>query len=194
MQIARSGGESDPVGPDASRVARCARKSLRTRRQMGAVRNKLSPQYRARPQQLNIVLICAARYDEAIAHCAKLLPDSPFKVMCLGRARLERGKVEEAIQILSSGGRSDNYLGYAYGRAGRRDEAEKMAAGDRHSPFEQALTFAGLGDKDRTLEALDRMAAFGPVRIGRALASPEMAFLRGDPRLKALRKKVGLPQ
>jgi hypothetical protein len=52
-----------------------------------------------------------------------------------------------------------------------------------------------LGDKDRTLEALDRMTVLGPVRIGReAINAPEFALLRGDPRLKALRKKVGLPE
>jgi len=62
------------------------------------------------------------------------------------------------------------------------------------SPFQQALIFAGLGDKDRTLEALDRMTVPGPIRIGRALAFPEFALLRGDPRVKALRKKVGLPE
>jgi hypothetical protein len=30
--------------------------------------------------------------------------------------------------------------------------------------------------------------------MGRLLASPEFALLRGDPRLKALRNNVGLPQ
>jgi hypothetical protein len=78
------------------------------------------------------------------------------------------------------------------GRAGRRDEAEKYAASVAWNPFQQALTFAGLGDKERTLEALDRMTMLGPFRIGRALTFPEFALLRGDPRLKALRRKVGL--
>jgi hypothetical protein len=32
------------------------------------------------------------------------------------------------------------------------------------------------------------------VRIGRALTFPEFAFVRGDPRVRALRKKVGLPK
>ena len=61
-------------------------------------------------------------------------------------------------------------------------------------PLAQARVFAGLGDKERTLEALDRGTAVGPFRLGRALAFPEYAFLRGDPRLKTLRKKVGLPE
>jgi len=54
--------------------------------------------------------------------------------------------------------------------------------------------FAGLDDKDRTLEALDRMAVLGPARVGRALTFPEFAFVRSDPRIKAIRRKVGLPE
>ena len=77
---------------------------------------------------------------------------------------------------------------------GRREEAEKLAA-DSSEPFQQALIFAGLGDKDRALEAVERMVPLGPVRIGRdVLNRPEFDLLRGDPRLKALRKKVGLPE
>src|SRR5262249_3076369 len=140
------------------------------------------------------VLIPGGRYDEAPGHCQKLPADYPFKSWCLGRCLLGQGRTGEAIQLLATA--SDELargsLGYAYARSGRREEAEKLAA--TSLPFAQALIFVGLGDKDRTLEALDRMAASGPVRAGRALALPEFAFLRGDPRLKALRKKAGLPE
>ena len=85
------------------------------------------------------------------------------------------------------------HVGYAYARTGRREEAEKLAAASPQGPFPQAVIFAGLGDKDRTMDALERMAVLGPIRIGRALTFPEFAFLRGDPRVRALRKKVGLP-
>ena len=85
-------------------------------------------------------------------------------------------------------------LGCAYARAGRREEAEKLAADRSLSPFNQARTFACLGDKDRTFEALDRAAAAGPVRMGRMLRFQGYSQLRGDPRMKALRKKVGLPE
>jgi hypothetical protein len=80
-------------------------------------------------------------------------------------------------------------------RAGRREEAEKLLALslDRN-PFQQALVYAGMGDKDRTFEALNRVAALGPVRVGRTLSYPELALVRGDPRLKPLRKKAGLPE
>ena len=69
-----------------------------------------------------------------------------------------------------------------------------LAFGASPNAFFQALVYAGLGDKDRTLTALDRVAELGGARIGRALNSPEFALLRGDPRVKALRRKVGLPE
>ena len=60
--------------------------------------------------------------------------------------------------------------------------------------FQYALAFAGLGDKEKTVETLEGMANLGPVRLGRDLTYPEFGLVRGDPRVKALRKKVGLPQ
>jgi hypothetical protein len=85
------------------------------------------------------------------------------------------------------------FLGVAYARAGRRQDAERVAA-IAPRPAGKAVIFAALRDKDRTLEALEQMVPMGPTRVGRDLMSPEFAFLRGDPRLKALRKRVGLPE
>jgi hypothetical protein len=56
------------------------------------------------------------------------------------------------------------------------------------------VIFAGLGDKERTLEALNRVTIVGPVRMASILSLPELALIRGDPRVKALRKRVGLPE
>ncbi len=149
------------------------------------------------------VLISAGRYDEAASHCEKLPADHPDKSLCLGGALLGQGRIGEAIEVLAAafnrgvpaGSEVRGELGYAYARAGRREEAEKLAVRTSSlNPFNQAVIFAGLGDKDRTLEALDRAATAGPLRIGWALTYPELALLRGDPRVKALRKKVGLPE
>src|SRR5262249_56530262 len=116
--------------------------------------------------------------------------DFRFKSDCLGRARFWQGRTGEAIQILTVVDQlpeSRGFLGYAYARTGRREEAERLA-GDLN-PFGRIATLAGLGDKDRTFEALDQAARTGPIRMGWILAWPELALLRGDPRLKALRKK-----
>ena len=114
-----------------------------------------------------------------------------------------QGKMGEAIPIferalqggLTRGSQIRGELGYAYGRTGRREDAEKLeAATPEINPLNHALIFAGLGDKDRTLAALDNATKGGPIRIGTILSFAEMAFLRGDPRVKALRKKVGLTE
>jgi TolB-like protein/Flp pilus assembly protein TadD len=154
---------------------------------------------------LALVLISAGRSGEAFGQCEKLPADFWAKSGCLGRARLGQGRTGEAIQVLTTAvNRGESAgpqaqlllgdLGYAYGRAGRREEAEKLAAAIPLDPLGQARIFAGLGDKDGTLEALDRSAVLGPFRIGSALTTPEFVIIRGDPRLKALRKKVGLPE
>jgi len=145
---------------------------------------------------LTYVLFSAGRFEEAAGHCEKL--SAIRKSECLGRALSGQGRIDEAIQILEAdrdrGQAASGVLGNAYARAGRRGEAENLAAGWQDDPLYQAMIFAGLGDKDRTLQALERMAPLGPFRIGRALTFPELALLRGDPRVKALRKMVGLPE
>jgi hypothetical protein len=120
--------------------------------------------------------------------------------LCLARGRFGQGKIDEAIHLLTSGSDVSNnpeargFLGYFYARAGRRPEAATMAAVSNY-PNEQALIFAGLGDRDRTFEALDRMAVVGAQRVGIHLNHPELAsVLRGDPRLPAFRQRVGLPR
>ena len=92
-------------------------------------------------------------------------------------------------QLLRTGAES---LGVAYARAGRRQDAERIAAATPR-PGNKVLIFAALRDKDRTFEFLDQMVPMGATRVGRELIAPEFAFLRGDPRLKVLRKRLGLP-
>jgi hypothetical protein len=102
-----------------------------------------------------------------------------------------QGHTDEAIRLFASA-HAVGLLGYVYGKTGRIAEAEKLAAGTT-DPTVQALIFAGLGDRDRALKALERAVELGPVRLGRLLNYPEMAFLREDPRAKAFRKRLGLP-
>jgi tetratricopeptide (TPR) repeat protein len=141
-------------------------------------------------------LLSAHRFGEAATHCAKISPGEKVLGQCRGRILLGQGRIAEAIQFFTANPDPADpgaFLGHALGRAGRRAEAEKLAASTTN-PFTQALIFAGLGDKERTLEALDRMTALGPVRFGRDFNFPELDLIRGDPRAKALRKKGGLPE
>jgi hypothetical protein len=140
------------------------------------------------------VLIAGHRFEEAATHCTKVAPSEKVLGQCRGRIMLGQGRIQEAIQFFTANPDPVDpgaFLGHALGRAGRRDEAERLAAGTTN-PFTQALIFAGLGDKERTLEALNRMTVLGPVRVGRDLMYPEFDLIRGDPRIKAIRKKVGV--
>jgi TolB-like protein len=138
---------------------------------------------------LKLVLFSAGRLDEGIAHCPQPCAD----------ALILQGRAAEAIPILEEkfkgrlAASGSALLGRAYALAGRRAEAEKIAT-IQWRPIEQAGIFTALGDKDRAFEALARAIPLGPVRLGRDLTWAEFAPLRGDPRVKALRKRVGLPE
>ena len=147
---------------------------------------------------LAATLTSAGRYDEAASQCEKLPAAFVFTTECLGRARLGQGRTAEALGLLKTAN-DWGYLAYAYQKTGRREEFEKLLANaplaypKRQGHSQYALVYAGRNDKDRTIEQLERMTGAGPVRIGFMLTEPEFAFIRTDPRVKALRKKVGLP-
>jgi TolB-like protein len=145
---------------------------------------------------LAMVLTYSGRYDEAAEYCDRA--PAAIRVQCLAMVRGGQGRTREMADLLehsptlNRNPQTRGLLGYAYARSGRRDEATRMAAKTTF-PNEQALILAGLGDKDGTFEALGRMAALGPQRVGLYLNYPELAFLRGDPRLAALDRRLGLP-
>ena len=85
------------------------------------------------------------------------------------------------------------WIGYAYAVSGRRTDAEDLLRRKATLPQQQALIYAGLGDKDRAFEAIERLAALNPRRAAAFLTFPEFALLRGDARAAALRKRLGLP-
>ena len=150
--------------------------------------------------QLNLgwMLMSLGRYDEAGRHCDRMVPDDSLKAQCLARVRVGQGKFAEAAKILeddpytATNPQGRGFLGYMYARAGQREKAERMASNSKFAN-EQALIYAGLGDRDKTFDALQRMTSVGPQRVARYIAFPEMAPLREDPRMRVLRKNVGLP-
>jgi len=148
---------------------------------------------------LGLMLISVERYEEAETICSQVRGGTDLE-LCLARAKFGKGEINEAIRLLASSPdtltnpEARGFLGFFYAKAGRRLEAANMAAASRY-PNEQALIFAGLGEKDRTFEALERMRILGTQRVGIHLNYPEVvSSLRGDRRLQAFRGEVGLPR
>lgn len=135
------------------------------------------------------------QYAEAVANLQHALTRDPdFPAPNLARALTLAGRLPESIALLEKQGPgAQQYLAFAFVKAGRRAEAERLAAANREFPFREAIIYAALGDKDRSFEALERMAVNEPQRLGLTLMFPEIATLRDDPRYAALRKKLRLP-
>ena len=161
----------------------------------------LDPGDRAVHSSLVNPLNAVGRFEEADSHCLRAAENDQQAGTCWSASLQRQGKADQAIRTLeaSQSGHvlepgAAQALGIAYARAGRREDAERMAA---LAPrlASKAQIYAALGDKDRTFEVLDHMVPMGPIRMGRDyLNASNFAFLRGDPRLIALRKKVGLPE
>jgi TolB-like protein/DNA-binding winged helix-turn-helix (wHTH) protein/Tfp pilus assembly protein PilF len=157
----------------------------------------LSPLVR---KSLALMLPSAGRYDEALDNCRHALavdPNDGYAEQLCARVLLQQGRLNEAIvmfeKVFRSGFGSAQWLGYAYGKAGRRAEAEQLAA-QAPAPHIQALIYGGLGDKDRVFEALERMAAIKDPKVDFYPFLPELVCLRGDARLNEFRRKLGLPE
>lgn len=149
---------------------------------------------------LSYALWPAGRFDEALSHCLNAARNDQRRSVCWAQILLSQGRTDEAIRLLEPVWTGHllqpgaQILGVAYAKAGRRKDAERIAAIVPRLAS-KAHVFAALGDKNRTFELLERMVPMGPTRIGRDfLLTRNFAFLRGDPRLNALRKKVGLPE
>jgi TolB-like protein len=135
----------------------------------------------------------AGRDQEALAVC-ETNPNSP----CGWGARVRLGRAAEVIRLHEADPSEvpATPLGCAFARVGRREDAEKLAPSVIGGSGGVEI-YACLGDKDRVFEALDRAEHLGPIRIGWFLLRVDRehrGLLAGDPRLKALRKRVGLPE
>jgi len=91
-------------------------------------------------------------------------------------------------------------LAYAYGKAGRRDEAlkilrdqQKLAKQRYVSPFNFAIMYAGLDDKDRAFEYLNKACAEHVLQLSHYAYGPLFDSLRSDPRYDELLRCMKFP-
>ena len=118
------------------------------------------------------------------------------------------GRSQDAIReyqksIEMSGGDQDSTaaLAHAYGVVGRRAEAESILHDLQQksktsyvSPYMIATIYAGLGDKDKALESLEKAYRDRSWDITRQIKSDlRLDSLRSDPRFQNLLRRIGLP-
>jgi TolB-like protein/Flp pilus assembly protein TadD len=154
-------------------------------------------------------MLCAGQTDQAVDQFRKTLdidPNFSNARLFLGQAYEQQGKFTEAIAEMEKARElSDDTLlmiaslGHAYGRAGRRRDAEKIlaeltrAAGERYvNAYDIAAVYAGLRDKERTLDWLDKAYQEHSAWLVYVNADRRFEWLRPEPRFGDLLRRIHL--
>ena len=159
---------------------------------------------------IGFALYLSRQYDRAIEQFQKTIEMDPTFVAAharLGWTYLAKGMYEEAIAELNKAVALDQrskrsaVLGYAYAMAGKTDEAKKIVEELRElskqpqryvSPFDFALIYMGLGDKDQAFVWLEKTYEERPDILQHIKVSPRYDSLRSDPRFTDLLRRMKL--
>ena len=134
-------------------------------------------------------------------------PNFTSNNISLGQALQGLGRIDEAIEFyklgilrVDAGADGIGSLGYAYGLAGRREEAihelQRLTTLStiRFVPLsELAKVYLGLGDLDEAFTLLNRAFDDRDFAIASLKSNPAFDAARHDPRFDALLKRVGFP-
>jgi hypothetical protein len=86
-------------------------------------------------------------------------------------------------------------MGYTMARAGRTAQARAIIeelGGIEGLGVHSAFVYAGLGDRQRSLDALELAFRQGSVDLDFMAVDPMLAGLRAEPRFLALKRRMGL--
>jgi serine/threonine protein kinase/Flp pilus assembly protein TadD len=157
-------------------------------------------------------LVFTRQWDPAIEQlrsAKELDPTFWFAPCFLGRAYEHKGRLPEAIaefqralELEKDNPEIWSGLGHAYALSGNRTEAQKvldhlkgLSASIYVAPFDLAVIYAGLGEKDQAMAWLNRAYAersnYMPVYL---TTDARLDSLRSDPRFVDLLRRVGLPE
>ena len=155
-------------------------------------------------------LLSARRYDKAIEQFQNSLemdPNAGVAHMDLGRAYEGKGDSEKAINelrkaaALSAGPIELASLAHAYARGGHMLQArsilrdlEERSVRAYVPPYDIAIIYAGLGEKDRAFEWLAKSCNEQDVELVALNADLELDNLHSDARFHDLLRCVGLHQ
>ena len=150
----------------------------------------------------------ARDYAAAFDHASQAVAlDQQFWIghIMRGQALEQSGQYGPALEALAiaarfSGNNSKavGLRGYVLGKAGRRQEArqvlEELEALSRKRfvpPFAMALVHAGLGERDKVFEWLDRAFDAHDIHLMYLTVNPKWDAYRADPRFEALLSRCG---
>jgi TolB-like protein/DNA-binding winged helix-turn-helix (wHTH) protein/Tfp pilus assembly protein PilF len=153
------------------------------------------------------VYYLARQYDQALEYFRKVVDMDPGFVLAhrsIGMVYLQKRDFSAGIAEFQKAKQLEDVpdsvteLGYAFAVSGRREEAERALqdlrkASERRfiSPDRFAVVYAGLGDKDRAFQWLEKTYREGGLLTGLKV-DPRWDKLRTDPRFGNLLKRVGL--
>lgn len=159
---------------------------------------------------LGSVLVFTHQWDKAIEQlrgAIDLDPNYWFDYCFLGWAYEQKGRYADAIDTFQRGLKLDGNielwagLGLAYAASGNRAEAYKvlehlkeMSANTYIAPYNVALVYAGLGEKDQAFDWLNRAYDTRSYLLAVYLnTDARLDSLTTDPRFSELRSRIGLP-
>ena len=150
-------------------------------------------------------LYLARRFDEAQDFFRRMLldkPGYPQYVHPMSWVLLQQGQTEEAIKMLEKLYAQDPLLaaaalGYAYGRAGRREDAERVLrfleeSGNTTPLHERVLVYIGLRDWDHAFALLQKSCDQRFASMITLTTDPIYDVLKSDPRFAELAKRANL--
>ena len=155
------------------------------------------------------VFYCARRHDEAIERLSKTLeldPNFPVAHYWRGLAYEQKGMHKEAIadlvqlKTLSVSPLRVAGLGNIYAVSGEKIKAQailselKSLSKERYvPPYDLAVIYSGLGDKDQTFRWLEKSYEEREGALVYLNVEPMFDNVRSDPRFKDLVHRIGLP-
>ena len=150
------------------------------------------------------------QYEQSIAESRKgvaMFPNFFLSHITLGQVLIETGNYDEGIQESEKANTMEGtpftigYLGYAYAKAERKDDARKMLAELKEqaktryvAPYWYAVIHAPLGEKDEAFAALERAYQERSWFICWMKMDPKLESLRSDSRFADLMRRIGFPQ
>ena len=161
---------------------------------------------------LGIVSLEGRRFDQAVAYfeqALELYPDNGHIIFWLSTALAYAGKHEEAVAIYEQLGEIDPRAYSAniqtiiatYALMGRRSEARALLDSLRmegqifvSDPIYMAEVSSALGEQDAALEQLEIAFENGSMFIYYLKVRPLFDPLRGNPRFKALLRRLNFPE